>query len=163
MRSFSRCPRRPPEDRPMLSFDEEAGLTPSIPLTPPIPGLAIQPTTGFVPTGAGKKEELAPAGDAFRRITVEDKRVINSKADLNQLVPFKYKWAWEKYLAACAIHWIPQKTNMTPDIELGKAPRGLTDDEGRLANRNLGFFPPPDPLAANNIALGPYRHITAPE
>src|SRR6185295_2808505 len=93
-RSSSRCPRRPPEDRPMLSFDEEAGLTTSISLTPPIPGLAIQPSTGFVPTSAAQKEELAPAGNAFRRVTVDDKRVINSKADLNQLVPFKYKWAW---------------------------------------------------------------------
>ena len=80
----------------MLSFDEEAGLTPPMALTPPIPGLAIQPTTGFVPTGAAQKEELAPAGNAFRRVTVEDKRVNNSKADLNQLVPIKYKWAWEK-------------------------------------------------------------------
>ena len=33
------------------------------------------------------------------RIHVDDKRIINCRADLNQLVPFKYKWAWEKYLA----------------------------------------------------------------
>ena len=47
----------------------------------------------------------APAADeTFRRVTVEDKRIINSKADVNQLVPFKYKWAWEKYLSACANH-----------------------------------------------------------
>jgi ribonucleoside-diphosphate reductase beta chain len=147
----------------MLSFDEEAGLTPSIPLTPPIPGLAIQPTTGFVPTGAAQKEELAPAGNAFRRVTVEDKRVINSKADLNQLVPFKYKWAWEKYLAACANHWMPQEINMSRDIELWKDPRGLTEDERRIVKRNLGFFVTADSLAANNIVLGTYRHITAPE
>ncbi|TDI75804.1 MAG: ribonucleotide-diphosphate reductase subunit beta, partial [Betaproteobacteria bacterium] len=38
--------------------------------------------------------------DANRRISVEDKRIINCKADVNQLVPFKYKWAWEKYLSA---------------------------------------------------------------
>ncbi len=36
------------------------------------------------------------------RIRVDDKRIINCHADLNQLVPFKYKWAWEKYLAGCA-------------------------------------------------------------
>jgi len=59
--------------------------------------LAVQPTQGFVPSSAGTEE---PPPAAFRRVTVEDKKVINSKADVNQLVPFKYKWAWEKYLAA---------------------------------------------------------------
>ena len=38
-----------------------------------------------------------------------DKRIINGQTDVNQLVPFKYKWAWEKYLATCANHWMPQK------------------------------------------------------
>jgi len=33
-------------------------------------------------------------------------------------VPFKYKWAWEKYLAACANHWMPQEINMSRDIAL---------------------------------------------
>ena len=28
-----------------------------------------------------------------RRVRVEDKRIINGSADVNQLVPFKYKWA----------------------------------------------------------------------
>jgi ribonucleoside-diphosphate reductase beta chain len=39
----------------------------------------------------------------------------------------------------------------------------LTDDERRLVKRNLGFFVTADSLAANNIVLGTYRHITAPE
>ena len=29
------------------------------------------------------------------RIQVDDKKIINCRADLNQLVPFKYKWAWD--------------------------------------------------------------------
>ncbi len=140
----------------MLSFEDEGQL-------PPIPGLAIQPTTGFVPTSAAKQQELAPAGSAFRRVTVEDKKVINSKSDVNQLVPFKYKWAWDKYLAACANHWMPQEINMSRDIQLWKDPRGLTEDERRIVKRNLGFFVTADSLAANNIVLGTYRHITAPE
>ena len=32
--------------------------------------------------------------DPERRVRVEDKRVINGGTDVNQLVPFKYKWAW---------------------------------------------------------------------
>ena len=82
---------------------------------------------------------------------------------MNQLVPFKYKWAWEKYLAGCANHWMPQEINMTRDIALWKDPNGLTDDERRIIMRNLGFFVTADSLAANNIVLGTYRQITAPE
>lgn len=103
------------------------------------------------------------AGDALRRVRVEDKRVINAGTDVNQLVPFKYKWAWEKYLAGCANHWMPQEINMSRDIATWKDPNGLTEDERRLIKRNLGFFVTADSLAANNIVLGTYRHITAPE
>jgi ribonucleoside-diphosphate reductase beta chain len=101
--------------------------------------------------------------NGFRRVRVEDKRVINGQADVNQLVPFKYGWAWEKYLAGCANHWMPQEVNMQRDIELWKNPAGLTDDERLIVKRNLGFFVTADSLAANNIVLGTYRHISAPE
>lgn len=97
------------------------------------------------------------------RVNVVDKRIINGTTDVNQLVPFKYKWAWEKYLATCANHWMPQEVNMQRDIELWKNPRGLTEDERLIVKRNLGFFVTADSLAANNIVLGTYRQITAPE
>jgi ribonucleoside-diphosphate reductase beta chain len=105
----------------------------------------------------------APQPETYRRVKASDKRIINGQTDVNQLVPFKYKWAWEKYLATCANHWMPQEVNMTRDIALWKDPNGLTDDERRLVMRNLGFFVTADSLAANNIVLGTYRHITAPE
>jgi len=103
------------------------------------------------------------AAQDSRRVRVEDKRLINGASDVNQLVPFKYKWAWDKYLATCANHWMPQEINMSRDIELWKNPNGLTEDERRLVKRNLGFFVTADSLAANNIVLGTYRHVTAPE
>ncbi len=97
------------------------------------------------------------------RVTTADKRVINGQADVNQLVPFKYTWAWQKYLAACANHWMPQEISMSRDIALWKSQNGLSDDERLIIKRNLGFFVTADSLAANNIVLGTYRHITAPE
>ena len=103
------------------------------------------------------------AAPTQRRVNAADKRIINGKTDVNQLVPFKYKWAWEKYLASCANHWMPQEVNMTRDIALWKDPNGLSEDERRIIKRNLGFFVTADSLAANNIVLGSYRHITAPE
>ena len=97
------------------------------------------------------------------RIQVDDKRIINCRADLNQLVPFKYRWAWDKYLKACANHWMPQEVNMNADISLWKNPVGLSEDERVIIKRNLGFFSTADSLVANNLVLAVYRHITNPE
>src|ERR1041385_585438 len=79
-------------------------------------------------------KEAAP--ENFHRVRLEDKRVINGQADVNQLVPFKYRWAWEKYLAGCANHWMPQEINMQRDIALWKNPNGLSEDERRIVRRN---------------------------
>ena len=97
------------------------------------------------------------------RVAVDDKRMINCRADLNQLVPFKYDWAWQKYLDGCANHWMPQEVNMNADISLWKNPNGLTDDERLIVKRNLGFFSTADSLVANNLVLAIYRLVTNPE
>jgi len=102
-------------------------------------------------------------GEWTERVTVDDKRMINCRADLNQLVPFKYDWAWQKYLDGCANHWMPQEINMTADIALWKNPNGLTADERMIVKRNLGFFSTADSLVANNLVLALYRLITNPE
>ena len=128
----------------MLSWDDEPTSAPRAPQT-------------------AASEGAAPAAEVAKRVNADDKRIINGQTDVNQLVPFKYKWAWEKYIAACANHWMPQEINMSRDIELWKDPNGLTEDERRVVKRNLGFFVTADSLAANNIVLGTYRHITAPE
>ncbi|MFA7496701.1 MAG: ribonucleotide-diphosphate reductase subunit beta [Acidithiobacillus sp.] len=114
-------------------------------------------------TPFAEDDTMAENTTHFARVRAEDKRIINGHADVNQLVPFKYQWAWDKYLAACANHWMPQEIQMSRDIALWKDPKGLTDDERRIVKRNLGFFVTADSLAANNIVLGTYRHITAPE
>ena len=129
----------------MLSFEDD------LPVNTPQPGLGLRtaateaaPRVGAAPRRDMFAEPLpiaelpiaprAPAPAAtestrMRRIRAEDKRVINGGTDVNQLVPFKYKWAWDKYLSGCANHWMPQEVNMQRDIELWKTPNGLTDDE----------------------------------
>lgn len=97
------------------------------------------------------------------RIQVDDKQIINCRADLNQLIPFKYFWAWQKYLDACANHWMPNEINMAADLALWKSADGLTDDERLIIKRSLGFFATADSLVANNLVLAVYRHITNPE
>jgi ribonucleoside-diphosphate reductase beta chain len=163
----------------MLSWDEPISATPARPAPTRTPGLpadaASAPGLAEIALAPQAVPSAAPTADearrhagslvsqSARRVRVEDKRIINGGADVNQLVPFKYKWAWEKYLATCANHWMPQEIAMSRDIALWKNPNGLTDDERRLVKRNLGFFVTADSLAANNIVLGTYRHITAPE
>ena len=104
-------------------------------------------------------EMMANAG----RVQVDQKMMINCKADLNQLVPFKYDWAWQKYLDGSANHWMPQEINMTADVALWKSQDGLTADERMIVMRNLGFFSTADSLVANNLVLAIYRLITNPE
>ena len=97
------------------------------------------------------------------RVSVDEKAMINCRADLNQLVPFKYDWAWQKYLDGCANHWMPQEINMTADVATWKSADGLSEDERRIVLRSLGYFSTADSLVANNLVLAIYRHITNPE
>ncbi|MBY0438638.1 MAG: ribonucleotide-diphosphate reductase subunit beta, partial [Burkholderiales bacterium] len=154
----------------MLSFEEDFGATagaqPGQRATGRGLDAVLSPSAEAIRSAAAAAvSALAPASDAAvaRRVSADDKRIINGQTDVNQLVPFKYEWAWKKYLDACANHWMPQEIQMSRDIALWKDPNGLTEDERRLVKRNLGFFVTADSLAANNIVLGTYRHITAPE
>ena len=142
----------------MLSFEEEVYVEPAAPklaaVTMAAP--ASVPTANPIPAAANQPSITG-------RVNASDKRMINGQTDVNQLVPFKYHWAWDKYLAGCANHWMPQEVSMSRDIAQWKDSTALTDDERLIVKRNLGFFTTADSLAANNIVLGTYRHITAPE
>ena len=131
-------------------FVEEAHATPK-----PVSGLSVS-----IPV---LERPAVSQSSVSGRVNAQDKRVINGKTDVNQLVPFKYHWAWDKYLAGCANHWMPQEVPMNRDIAQWKDSTALTEDERLIVKRNLGFFTTADSLAANNIVLGTYRHITAPE
>jgi ribonucleoside-diphosphate reductase beta chain len=141
----------------MLTFDDDVN-----PREVRIPPFDMKAMTQSLAHDEAEDHSYTIASVSPGRIRVEDKAIINSRADVNQLVPFKHKWAWEKYLAACANHWMPQEINMTTDIAQWKTGQ-LTPDEQKLVKRNLGFFSTADSLAANNIVLGTYRHITSPE
>lgn len=168
----------------MLSFDDIPEATPEAPKNAaPKQEAAAQATMDFSPHPAGaaaisgaaasiSSVSVVPTGGATgiedidlnaQRITVDEKKIINCRADVNQLVPFKYEWAWQKYLDACANHWMPQEISMSRDIALWKDPNGLTDDERTIIKRNLGFFSTADSLVANNLVLAIYRHVTNPE
>ncbi len=142
----------------------------------PAPVTEVADPTRFEPTGSAAFEaaqqaleqlDVAPGLEELEmgadRVQVDQKRMINCRADLNQLVPFKYEWAWTKYLDGCANHWMPQEINMTQDIALWRSNDGLSEDERKIVMRNLGFFSTADSLVANNLVLSIYRLVTNPE
>jgi len=136
----------------MLNFEEDIVVA-----QPPLRAVPSAPAASAASVTAANEPSVSG------RVQASDKRAINGKTDVNQLVPFKYHWAWDKYLAGCANHWMPQEISMSRDIAQWKDAAALTADERLIVKRNLGFFTTADSLAANNIVLGTYRHITAPE
>jgi ribonucleoside-diphosphate reductase beta chain len=151
---------------PAVETDVEVSTSQEVPAAEP----TIEPDTAALISAAHEAvatmdvaagiEELEMGA---QRIEVDQKRMINCRADLNQLVPFKYDWAWQKYLDGCANHWMPQEVNMNADISLWKTEGGLSDDERRIVMRSLGYFSTADSLVANNLVLALYRLITNPE
>jgi ribonucleoside-diphosphate reductase beta chain len=113
-------------------------------------------------TTGGNKKAVVMAG-AEKRVDVSAKRLINcNQVDVNQLMPLKYKWAWEHYINGCANNWLPTEVPMGKDIELWKSNK-LSADERRVIMRNLGFFSTAESLVGNNIVLAIFKHLTNPE
>ena len=151
----------PPAAKPTLVVDIPEPVEPIVETAKSEPGVSSRSPQALddLDVAAGLEElEMGAA-----RLSVDEKAMINCRADLNQLVPFKYDWAWQKYIDGCANHWMPQEVNMTADVATWKNPEGLTDDERRIVMRNLGYFSTADSLVANNLVLAIYRLITNPE
>ena len=105
-----------------------------------------------------------PITKTNERININNRKIINGKdADVVQLYPMKHTFAWEAYNAANANHWLPTEINMQNDIEQWRAANTLSDDERRAFKTVLGFFTTADSIAANNVVLAFYKHITSPE
>lgn len=97
-------------------------------------------------------------------VDINKRRAINGEdADVIQLYPMKHAWAWEYYNAANSNHWLPTEISMQLDIEEWKNPKALTTPERHAFETALGFFTTADSIAANNIVIATYRHITSPE
>lgn len=101
--------------------------------------------------------------DRNSRIDAQSKRLINChQVDVNQLMPLKYKWAWEHYINGCANHWMPTEVAMNKDIETWRSDQ-LTPGERLVILRNLGFFSTAESLVGNNLVLAIFKHVTNAE
>ena len=99
-----------------------------------------------------------------QKVDINKRRIINgADADVIQLHPLKHKFAWDAYNAGNANHWLPTEINMQKDVEQWKSPYVLSADERLALETVLGFFTTADSIAANNLVLATYKHITSPE
>jgi ribonucleoside-diphosphate reductase beta chain len=105
-----------------------------------------------------------PISKTSQKVDINQRRVINgADADVIQLYPMRHKFAWEAYNTGNANHWLPTEISMQKDIEQWKSPTFLSEDERKALKTVLGFFSTADSIAANNIVIALYRHITSPE
>ena len=105
-----------------------------------------------------------PINVGAQPVDINKRRIINGgDADVMQLYPMRHTFAWDAYMAGNANHWLPTEISMQRDIEQWKSKDVLTDDERRAFETVLGFFTTADSIAANNVVLALYKHITSPE
>ncbi len=99
--------------------------------------------------------------DSLAPVKSSDKRVINGEADVNQLAPFKYPWAWEYFLNANKNHWTPLDINMAQDVQ--DYHHKLNDAEKHVYTNVLAYLTTSDIIAMRNIGLAVMEKMTAPE
>ena len=97
-------------------------------------------------------------------VDINKRRIINgADADVMQLYPMRHTFAWDAYNTGNANHWLPTEISMQKDIEQWRSRDVLTEDERSALETVLGFFTTADSIAANNVVLALYKHITSPE
>ncbi|WP_196139113.1 ribonucleotide-diphosphate reductase subunit beta [Aliikangiella sp. G2MR2-5] len=98
---------------------------------------------------------------ALKPVNADDKRIVNGSADINQLAPFKYPWAWNYFLNANKNHWTPLDVNMTQDVQ--DYHHKLSRAEKHLYDNVLSYLTTSDILAMRNIGLAVMEKMSAPE
>lgn len=95
------------------------------------------------------------------RVNVAEKYLLNCQADLNQLVPFKYNWAWSLYLTSCENHWMPAEIGMEKAFEeLALVKRGTPR---KMMIRFYFNYLQRNHAYGSDVLLNCYRIITNPE
>ena len=96
-----------------------------------------------------------------KAIHTGDKRIINGRGDINQLMPFKYPWAWEFFLISNKNNWSPLDINMSKDIN--DYHHEIDDEQKHVFENVLAYLSTADVLAMRNIGLAVMEKMSAPE
>tara|TARA_B100000579_G_scaffold437980_1_gene470482 strand:- start:982 stop:2091 length:1110 start_codon:yes stop_codon:yes gene_type:complete len=104
--------------------------------------------------------------DAQKAEAVQNaKRVINGQdVETFNLLPLKYKWAYDLYKQMAANHWEPEDIPMQRDAEQWRSTDGfITDTDRWIIKMGLGFFSAAEGMIGDNIMHGVRRAVTSPE
>lgn len=94
------------------------------------------------------------------RLKVSEKFLLNCTTDLNQLIPFKYGWAWSAYLTSCDKHWMPTEINWLNDE---KTYLTLPVSAKKVIMRSVQNYIYTKHTYPNDLLMNMYRLITNPE
>lgn len=126
---------------------------------PPAPTSASALATMETPANTVLDDQ--PPAARLTPINAADKRIVNGKADINQLAPFKYPWAWEFFLKANRNHWTPLEISMAQDVH--DYHHKLSGAERHVFENVLAYLTTSDILAMRNIGLAVMEKMSAPE
>ena len=122
---------------------------------------AAAPSAALGAGGFASTLSAATAGASLAPVNAQDKRIVNGQADINQLAPFKYPWAWEFFLNANKNHWTPLEVSMAQDVH--DYQHKLTPAERHVFENVLAYLTTSDILAMRNIGLAVMEKMSAPE
>lgn len=142
-------PTPPMPARPNAAISLPAEMVPSI--SPP----------RAVSTAPSALSGATVTSPALTPVNAADKRIVNGKADINQLAPFKYPWAWEFFLKANRNHWTPLEISMAQDVH--DYHHKLTSAERHVFENVLAYLTTSDIMAMRNIGLAVMEKMSAPE
>lgn len=143
---------------------KQAGLTPLIahPLTTPMnPEQLNQANANLFERAQASVRLMDQYLEGGGRVTVGEKKLLNCKADLNQLVPFKFPWAWSLYLTGTEQHWMPGELSLFDAATSFNAIRKGTPK--KMLARLYMSYRYREMIFSDQILLNCYRIITNPE
>ena len=92
------------------------------------------------------------------------KRVINGRKSMCfNLLPLKYRWAYDLYRTMKANHWEPEDIQMQKDIEQWRSTDALTDTDRWIIMMGIGYFSAAEGIVGDNIQHVVRELVTAPE
>lgn len=150
----------------MLNWDDPLNASPT-PSPAPAPAAKREPSAAEAAVARKSLEDaktnqpLPESVISAKPVRAEDKRIVNGMADINQLAPFKYPWAWKYFLNANKNHWTPLDINMAQDVH--DYHHKLTVEERHVYTNVLAYLTTADILAMRNVAIAVMEKMAAPE
>ena len=92
------------------------------------------------------------------------KRVINGRDTMFfNILPLKYKWAYDLYKTMKANHWEPEEVKMQKDCEQWRDTAHIDDIERWIIKMGIGYFSAAEGIVGDNIIHVVRELVTAPE